>query len=334
MSSAKVLLYTSKTLKNGEHPIMLRVTKDRKTSYLSLKASSTKKLWNEEENLPKKKHPLYKEILILIDRKKLEANKLLLTLDAADNDYSLTEVRKELKRTTGKQVTIFKYFDEVIKRLNDTNKIGYANVFTSTRNSIKKFSNGNDINFTSVDINFLRTYDEYLLKNNVSLNSIFVYMRTFKTLINYAKGESLIKKEFDPFDGFSFKKYRRVKTKKRAITKEQMLLIINYEPTPGTHQFDSKNYFVFSFFARGMNFIDIAHLKWKNIKNNRLIYTRRKTNENFSIELNNDINTILSYYKPYQKTENSYIFPILTEKHVTAKSIDYRTDKVLKWKIR
>jgi integrase/recombinase XerD len=36
MASVKVILYTSKTLKNGEHPIMIRLIKDRKTKYMSL----------------------------------------------------------------------------------------------------------------------------------------------------------------------------------------------------------------------------------------------------------------------------------------------------------
>jgi hypothetical protein len=35
----------------------------------------------------------------------------------------------------------------------------------------------------------------------------------------------------------------------------------------------------------GINFIDIANLKWENIKNERLEYTRLKTKEDFSVAL-------------------------------------------------
>ena len=40
MSTVSIVLYVSKTLKNGEHPIMLRVIKDRKPKYKSLGYSS------------------------------------------------------------------------------------------------------------------------------------------------------------------------------------------------------------------------------------------------------------------------------------------------------
>ena len=69
MSSIKVVLYLSKTLKNGEHPIMLRVIKDRQTKYVSIGSSCSVDLWDTKNNLPKKKHPLYTELLILIEQK-------------------------------------------------------------------------------------------------------------------------------------------------------------------------------------------------------------------------------------------------------------------------
>jgi hypothetical protein len=78
MSSVKVVLYTSKTLKSGEHPIMLRVIKDRKIKYLSIGASCKEDLWDEETNLPKKKHSLYRQLVVLIQKKKQDADKLLL----------------------------------------------------------------------------------------------------------------------------------------------------------------------------------------------------------------------------------------------------------------
>jgi hypothetical protein len=58
MASIKAVLFTSKTLKNGEHPIMLRIIKDRKTKYTSIGYSCTKELWDDKKSLPRRKHPL------------------------------------------------------------------------------------------------------------------------------------------------------------------------------------------------------------------------------------------------------------------------------------
>ncbi|PKP17473.1 MAG: hypothetical protein CVU05_15465 [Bacteroidetes bacterium HGW-Bacteroidetes-21] len=69
MSSVKIQLYASKTLKNGEHPIMLRIIKDRRPKYISLGFSCSKEMWDTSTDLPKRKHPLYKEILLMLEKK-------------------------------------------------------------------------------------------------------------------------------------------------------------------------------------------------------------------------------------------------------------------------
>lgn len=39
ITTTEVVLYTSKTLSNGQHPVMLRLTKNRKRKYISLHIS-------------------------------------------------------------------------------------------------------------------------------------------------------------------------------------------------------------------------------------------------------------------------------------------------------
>ncbi len=328
--SIKVVLFKSKTLSNGEHPIMLRIIKDRKTKYINLKHSCHPDLWDEEGNLPKRKHPNYKELIILIDQKKLEANKLILNLDIQNREYTADQVRKRLKRTSEFK-SIFKYFDHVIARLENSNRIGYANIFKSTKNSLEKFSANKDLGFMEIDASFINNYEADCLSRGVKLNSIFVYMRTFKTLISYARNEEIVREDYNPFKDNSFTKYRRIKTVKRAISKQNIKAIIALEIDNNTSQFHSRNYFLFSFYNRGMNFVDMAFLKWDDIANNQLSYTRRKTKENFNIGLLEPTIEILNYYRSnYPCSSNSYVFPILNESHNTAKSIDYRIDKVLK----
>ena len=331
MSSVKVVLYTSKKLKNKEHPIMLRVIKDRKIKYLSIGASCSKNLWSEENNLPMKKHPLYEELLVLIDNKRLEATRLLLGLKADSKDYSAEEVRGRLKTIVTDKKTVFKYFDEMVSRLEKSERIGYANIFKATKNSLFKFRNGQDFEFTDITTSFIIKYEEDFLNRGVTLNSVFVFMRTFKTLLNYARKENIIKYEFNPFKDISFTKYRRIKTKKRAISKEEIQKIAKLKLKPETSIFHSRNYFMFSFYNRGINFIDMAFLKWKDIKKGRLNYNRKKTKEQFTIGMLEPAMEILKYYKKiYYDSEESYVFPILNESHETAKSKDNRIDKILK----
>ena len=80
-----------------------------------------------------------------------------------------------------------------------------------------------------------------------------------------------------------------------------------------------------------MNFIDIANLRWSNIDNNRLYYTRSKTKKDiFNIPLKENTLKILNFYKQFRTTENDYIFPILFERHNTASKKHNRIKKILK----
>lgn len=331
MPSIKVVLYTSKVLSNGEHPILLRVIKDRKTKYLSLHQSCSLELWDEKTNLPKKKHPLYKELLIAIEKKKLDANKLLLELYNDEKDLSAEEIKAKLKKSVVSPKSVFEYFDEVIKRLISTDRIGYASVFKATKNSISTFRKGKDLLFSDITPGFLIKYEDCFYERGVTMNSVFVFMRTLKTLINYARKENLVREDFNPFKDISFSKFRRIKTKKRAIAKAEITKLAELKIEGDTGLLNAQNYFLFSFYNRGINFIDMAFLKWENIKYERLFYTRRKTKEDFNIGILPPVKLILNYYRPLTYENNdSFIFPILNHSYKTPMSINNRLDKMLR----
>jgi integrase len=329
-TSIKVILYTSKTLSNGEHPIMIRIIKDRKAKYIKIGFSCSEKLWDKKKNLPNKNHPSYQELITLISKKRLDADKILLSLENEANNYSSETIQKKLKRnhTT---ISVLEYFQETIDGLEKKGRIGYANVFISTRNSFKTFLKKKDINFNEINLSLLLKYEESLKAKGNSLNTQFICLRTLKTLINYAQKEELLSSDYNPFKDFSFKKFRNIKTEKRALTREQLQEIFKLDIKEDDKLFDAKNYFLFSYYNSGMNFIDMAYLKWNQINKDVLQYTRKKTNQLFKIKLLDPAIEILNYYKQFSHGEgNEYVFPILNSLHNTPKSRDNRIDKVLK----
>jgi site-specific recombinase XerD len=293
--------------------------------------SCSKDLWDSDENLPKKKHPLYKEMVISIAKKKLEANKLVLDLSNDEKDVSAEEIRSKLKTSVVNKKTVFQYFDEVIARLKATNRLGYAGIFKSTKNSLVTFRNGKDFQFSDITTSFLTKYEDAFYVRGVAPNSVFVFLRTFKTLVNYARKDSIVKSDFDPFKELNFTKFRRIRTKKRAVSKEDIQKIEKLKIKDDQGLLNARNYFLFSYYNRGINFIDIAYLKWDDVKNGRLVYTRRKTKEDFTIALLPPAIKILDYYKKLTFEDNdSYIFPILSATYKTPQSIRNRLVKMLR----
>lgn len=67
---------------------------------------------------------------------------------------------------------------------------------------------------------------------------------------------------------------------------------------------------MFSFYTRGMSFIDMAYLKKSNLQNGILTYRRRKTGQQLSIKWEKCMEDIVSKY-PQNQTD--YLLPIIKE---------------------
>lgn len=326
--STKVVLFTSKILKNGEHPIMIRVIKDRKIKYFSIGESCHPNLWDAKNNAPRKAHPQRKELELKIDLKKNEVKKLLLDMENEKQDFSLDEFGHKYKAST-KRTTFFSYLNEIIDELTKEGRIGYAVSHKDLRRVLLAFRDGRDFQFSDIDQAFLRKFEQDCRVRHFKENTMGVYFRTLRAVYNKAIKDGYAKKASYPFDGF---KVARLKndTKKRAIRKEDVKKIEALQLTAYSRLFHSRNFFLFSYYCSGINFVDVAKLQWSNFKEQgdkvMLSYVRSKTDKLFLIQLLAPAIEIYNYYKA-NKT-GDYVFPYLDkDKHNTPVSIDNRLKK-------
>ena len=87
-ATISVVCYKSKTLSNGEHPLMLRISKDGKKKYQSLGISVNPKFWDFQKNKPKPKCPNLEYLQKIILDKKLELQKKMLEIKSDQKAYS------------------------------------------------------------------------------------------------------------------------------------------------------------------------------------------------------------------------------------------------------
>ncbi|MBD3660803.1 MAG: integrase catalytic domain-containing protein, partial [Arenibacter algicola] len=115
---------------------------------------------------------------------------------------------------------------------------------------------------------------------------------------------------------------------KRALDFEEIMRIINLDLSDHPHLINCKNYFVFSFYTRGMNFADMMCLEWKDVEANVIYYTRAKTKGNFSIAIMPPVQKILDYYRVHGYG-NKYVFPLLFREDYTPTQLADRKHKML-----
>lgn len=317
---------------------MLRVSKNRSRSYMSLGISCLAKDWDDDKNLLKKKHP-YKERYDGIITKAIAAfNDKLVEFKHDGKDFTPDVLISEASKPT-KKTTVFNFFELKIQELNDRKQIGNAKVYKDTLNQLKKFTSNKDITFSQVDYSFLIKFETALKAKGVSDNALSVRFRTLRAVFNAAIAENYVKKDLYPFDKFKITERYSTKTKKRAITKEDIKLIAALDLEKGSTIFEAQQYFLFSYYGQGINFMDISYLKWKNLINGRIYYTRAKTGSEMSFKLPAPALAIIENlkYKPTPKQED-FIFPILnkdfhltpTQQHNRIRKVMSRVNKDLK----
>ncbi len=281
MASAKILLFTHKKLNDGTYPIVLQLIKDRRRKMLSLGHSSTVALWDNENNEPAKKHPNYKELQLLIQSKLYNANKIILELDEKGDPYTVDDIINKLKPKTS-SITVFKYTQELIKKLEKTGKIGNSKIYDSTLNAFKKHRKDVDLLFNQFTYRIVKDFEEDLLEKKKKLNTISVYLRTLRAIYNQAIKDKIVQQSYYPFNGVRIK---HETTLKRAISKDDIIKIRNLNLPSGSELEKARDYFLFSFNMRGMSFIDMAYLKICDLKDGRIEYSRKKTGQKFTIKI-------------------------------------------------
>lgn len=313
MTTVEVVCYKYKPLRNGELPLKIRVTKDRKVRYVSLGVSTKPEHWDFKKNQPKADCPNREYIEKLIANRISEIKATIVELKAEERDFTATSLLQKID-TKSSSLSIAEIFLEHLKFLQGCKRTGYMLSIRQTYNSLLKFNGTLDIPFSEIDVNWLRRYEGWLRKSNKSENTIGIRFRNLRMIYNKAIEKGAVKKELYPFDSYKVSKLHK-ETIKRAIVKDDIKRVLNYNVN-GRNFYTSLAIalFSFSYYMGGINFVDMAYLQGSNIIDGRLVYYRKKTSKLINLPMNPEAMEIISRYNTGL---TGYIFPILSFAHKT-----------------
>lgn len=325
-ATVNVLCYKSKTLSNGENPLMLRICKDGKKKYQSLKLSINPKFWDFDKEKPKRNCPNREFIEKIISSNLDKVRKQILELNSEGTDYSAQSLITP-KTQVNTIKTVGDFYKKILTDLEQADKYGNWKIYNSSYKSIEKYTGSKtDFLFSEIDNLWLSNYEQWLKNNGNKETTISIQFRTLRAVYNKAIEAKCLKRNNYPFDDYKISKFD-TSTQKRAISKEDISKIINVSLSSKTQKF-ARDIFVFSYLCGGINFDDIANLKADNIINTRLIYKRSKTRKTINIQLLPEAQIILDRYSVDRN--NNYLFPILDmEIHLTEKKRKIRINNLL-----
>ena len=204
------------------------------------------------------------------------------------------------------------YIRQQIARLKRLGKIRTSETYTAALRSFNGFMNDKEVLFDQINSDLIAEYEAYLKGRGNSPNTVSFYMRILKSVYNRAVEEGLTEQRH-PFKSV----YTGVeKTLKRAISLNHLKRIKGLDLSLKPNLDFARDMFLFSFYTRGMSFIDMAYLRKKALQNSILSYRRRKTGQQLFIKWEKCMQEIVDKY-PVNETE--YLLPIIIQRDV-----DYR----------
>jgi len=324
-----VICFKSKVLSNGNHPLMLRITENKKRVMKSLGISVNPKHWDFNKEEPKPKCPDYELIQNIILKVKSEYQHKILEKLSRDEEFTASSLINEQKEEI-KAKTVEEFYLSLIETLKQKGKIGNSYAYLNSYNTLRNFNKGKKLNYTfsHIDVAFCRKFEDWMRSKGNKDTTLSYQFRTLRATFNKAIEAKIVAREKNPFIEYKLSHFN-TKTIKRALSKEDILKIINTNCSCQNELRQlAHNLFTFSYLCGGISFVDIAHLTPKNIIDGRLIYQRQKTQGSINLMLSDKAQQIIDKYADYQK-QAIYLFPILHGKrHITPMQKNNRVHKV------
>jgi integrase/recombinase XerD len=316
MATLKLTIDGKRSYSDGRIPIIYRLTHKKHTIRIESGVKVFKQEWDTIKGRINKIHPQSKELNLLLNKRLFELEKKLFeaTINLPDKDV------KTLKRALigdERQVisTFFQFATMEIKNLRDQERFGNASVYETSVNRFINYT-GKSISFKEINYNVLSGFELTLLKDGICRNTIAIYMRELRALLNLAIKKGLMDRADYPFYNYKIKTERTVC---RAITTDELQKIYKHPLKDQSVAWHSRNIFFLIFNLIGISFIDLILLEQESIQNGRIVYRRRKTGKLYSIKITEDAERIINIYRnPDSKYLISY----------------FNFDEVLKSKVR
>jgi len=303
MANVKITLDTRRPKADGAYNIIYRITHYKKVYTINSGVSILEPYWDSEHSEITKRHPNAKLLNLKLLKDYFKIEKAILTLD---DDFTIEKLRNIIKGEAPNSSKSFKNFaQKLIDEMLATNRTGNAIVYQTALNRLIAFCN-DDIAFNKIDYQLLTEFIHHLKLEGLKTNSISNYLRSIRAIYNKAIKHKLVDRVHYPFYDISIKSQR---TANRSISKRDIKALISLHLEENSQEQRALNYFLLSFYLRGINFTDLAYLKRSNIISGRIQYKRRKTHKLYSVRLFTPAEEIINTM--YLKNSD-YLLPILS----------------------
>lgn len=334
--TCKALLWVGSANKEHKNPVKIRVTHDRIQKYYPIQIAGKKLFLTPAEWEATQQDNPRKESKIL----KSEIGKIVAAADTAGEritangrPFTWERFEKEFLQQESKG-GILSLFEKYLGGLLEDERIGSYDSYKNSYNAFNRFRGGKsetrntpfvrgkEIKPEDLTVEVLKKFDAWLKRQGCNKTTIGIYMRALRIIYNLAVDTNPSLAEFYPFarkanDNKRYKIRTGAGKKGEALSVEDLQKFMDTAPIEGTPEWEAKNYWLFMFYAQGMNMADVAALKWPDVRWDAIRYTRKKTQDTetqetvIEVPMSEPIKKIILAIGNEDKSPAAHVFPIL-----------------------
>lgn len=305
MASIKIVL-RKEIKKDGTSPLAIRITKDRKASYIYLNYSIKESEWDAVNQKVKKSHPNSVRMNNFLLKKKAEANDNSLELESKKTTVTAKSVSLSIKPKT--KGSVFAQADLYLKRLKDDGKYNRYSADKPRVKHLKEFLK-NDIDFSDFSLPVLERFKASLKSiNKLSERSAVNHLVVVRSIFSQAIKEQVCDAKYYPF-GKDKIKIKFPDSKKVGLNRDDVARIEAAELSEEANH--ARNLWLLSFYFAGMRISDVLRLRWSDFQDGRMYYAMGKNAKGGSLKVPEKVLQILKQYEPNKSEDTDLIFPEL-----------------------
>lgn len=310
MSSVKAIL-RKKQNKQGQFPIAIRITKNRKSSYLYTGHYVDLNQWDDTKHLVKKNHPNSTRLNNLILQKLSEASNTVIDTQVEKENLGVQHIKSKIRKTNNDNdfFTIARWHTEGLRKRKQHHQ---ANTEEGRIEIFRTFVKTSNLPFNELNESLLYKFKSYLIgTRKLTERTVVNYLILIRTIYNLAIREKIADQELYPF-GRGKITIRIPESEKIGLNPQeiQTLESLTLESQAKQH---ALNVWLFSFYLAGIRVGDVLKLQWKDINDGRVQYRMNKNKKMVSLKLPEKASRILDKYHSTSKSKTDFIFPELSK---------------------
>ncbi len=234
-----------------------------------------------------------REINVYLEKQQAEISRILAEFEREGKPFTARDITAVYRQRYDNRYVHTFFQHQIAERIAEGAQ-GTANKYSATLTAFEKFSGGRRVHFDDIDENLLLDFEHYLHQIPLQPNTVSFYLSNFRALYNKALKRGYVTRARSPFESVPI---RIGKTRKLAIG-EELIRKVAQARFPDSHKLScARDLFMFSFYCRGMSFVDMAYLRQEDIHEDVIRYRRRKTGQVYAVRIIPEVQQILDRYR-------------------------------------